>query len=159
MLVPIYTNSVEGFLVKENEFNNKAMKTGNIVNLDLFGRKVSLDVSSRWLYIVEKKQISSRLGPPSNGRGVWKRLLVHWSSFSTCWRFGMGNSLQRVLCTAGHLATTSGLLLNTISTLSSVWTIKSVCRCCQMSPAKWLPVWATGVSTVCLAMAPLWILL
>lgn len=63
MLVPIYTNSVGGFLVKENEFNNKAMKTGNIVNLDLFGRKVSLDVSSRWLYIVEKKQISSRLGP------------------------------------------------------------------------------------------------
>jgi len=32
VLVPIYTNSVEGFLVKENEFNNKAMKTGNIVN-------------------------------------------------------------------------------------------------------------------------------
>jgi len=47
VLVPIYTNSVGGFLVKENEFNNKAMKTGNIVNLDLFGRKVSLDVSSR----------------------------------------------------------------------------------------------------------------
>lgn len=44
MLVPIYINSVGGFILKENEFNNKAMKKGNTVNLDVFGRKVSLDI-------------------------------------------------------------------------------------------------------------------